>query len=319
MQQALAAIQLWRQHFGVERVLVLTESAALERWRRALPADQGIGLMALDNVATDPALHRSLDAELLVLHEPEAGGLWVDADRAAALLRLQATHTIVLPPAHWLQHPAELPLRLAFIDNQRTGAYAALLDEHGQRDEAGELCGLHELEDLRYTLAPVLLSRSLDDVRAQLPERVDQVRRVPLPAADRQRQQRLAAALADGLQRWQRLGWMPDAEQRRLVDQVQALRRRCAGDGADGVAAAKAEAVRAWLDDGDAPVAKAVVFSQWPAALQALRSRLAQAGIQAALCCADEGDAARRQAVRQWTQDSAVRVLLVADAQGAAA
>jgi hypothetical protein len=80
------------------------------------------------------------------------------------------------------------------------------------------------------------------------------------------------------------------------------------------VAAAKAEAVRAWLDDGDAPVAKAVVFSQWPGALIALRSRLAKAGIAAALWCSADGHAACRQAVQQWQQDGPCRVLLVADA-----
>lgn len=313
MQQALTAIALWRLHFGVERVLVLAPSQALDRWRRALPPDERVGLMALENVATDPALHRSLDPELLVVHEPDGGGLWVDADRAAALLRLRSAHAIVLPPADWPQHPAELPLRLAFVDAERRGPYAALLHEHGLRDEAGELCGLHELEDLRDTLPSVLLMRPLDEVRALLPERVDRVRRVALPAADRARHGRLAAALGETLSRWQRLGWLPDSAQRQLLDQVQGLRRLCAGDGADNVLAAKADAVCAWLADAEAPVAKGVVFSQWPDAVRALQRLLARRGVGAVCHIADDGAAACRQAVQHWSQDEGCRLILVAD------
>jgi hypothetical protein len=76
----------------------------------------------------------------------------------------------------------------------------------------------------------------------QLPERVDRVRRVPVPGVDRDQHAALAAA-AGRSSRWQRVGWLPDAAQRQLVDAVQALRRLCAGDGAPGIAAAKAAAV----------------------------------------------------------------------------
>lgn len=313
-RQALAAIALWRAHFGVERVLVLAPAAALDRWRRALPAAPGsLHVMALDNVAGDVELHRALAPELVVVDEDPAGGLWVDAERAAALLKLRSAHAIVLPGAAWLQRPAELPLRLAFVDADRQGAYAALLQVHGQRDEAGDLVGLQGLDSLRDTLAPVLLARTLDEVRAQLPDRVDLQRAVPLSADDQAAHAALVARLATSLDRIKRSGWLPDAQQRQLLDQVQALRRWCAGDGAPTVAAAKAAALLQLLNAGDTPVAKAVVFGQWPAALDAVQAALEAAGVGCARWQAADGAAVRDAAVQRWQADAGCRLLLVAD------
>ena len=314
VQQALAAAEIWRRHFGLERVLLVAPRATLDGWRRWLAAAaDGWSLTALENVDSDAALHQSLAPELVIVQEPTDGGLWIDPDRAAALLRLQSAHAIVLPAADWLSRPAELPLRLAFVDAERQGAYAALLQAHGQRDEAGQLCGLQGLEQLRATLEPVLLMRHLAEVLPQLPERLDRERRVALPAADQPTHAALSAAVAATLARWQRAGWLSDSQQRQLVDQVQALRRWCAGDGAPGVAAAKAQAVLSLLNDADAPVAKLVVFSQWPGALQALQTALHDTGIRSARWWASDAEATRRAAVLAFQSSAACRVLLVAD------
>lgn len=317
-RQALAAAELLRRYFGVERVLVLAPEAALDRWRRRLPADaEGWSLFALDRVAGDVALHRGLAPDLVIVVEPAEGGLWVDAERAAALLQLRSAYAVVLPGEGWLDRPAELPLRLAFVDAERTGAYAALLHQHGVRDGSGELCGLQDLDALRDTLEPVLLARRRAEVLSQLPERLDRLLPVPLPAAARGRHEALAEALRATVSRWQRVGWLPDGAQRQLVEQVQVLRRLCAGDGDADVAAAKAEAVRSVLagpDGAEAPVAKLVVFSQWPGALQALQQQLAAAGVPSQGLLPSDPEPARRAAAQAFKADPALRVLLVADA-----
>jgi hypothetical protein len=316
--QALAAATLWTSRFGVDRVLVLAPADALDRWRRWLPAGAaGWSLMALDSVASDAMLHRGLAPELVIVQEPDTGGLWVDAERAAALLRLTSEHAIVLPGAGWLDRPAELPLRLAFVDASRQGAYAALLNSHGERDADGQLCGLHGLDGLRGTLESVLLMRTRAEVLSQLPERLDRVRRVAMPEGERRQQVQDLPRVAAALDRWVRLGWMPDAAQRRIVQDVQGLRRWCAGDGAPGLAAAKAQAVLDVLADPDGPVAQLVVFSQWPRALDAVHDVLRAAGVKAVRWSA-EGDAATRAAAaRQFAEGGDCRVLLADDAGSA--
>lgn len=313
-QQALAALRLARRRLDVERVLVLAPADALEAWRRALGDEAGVSLMALDKVATDTALHRSLQPDLVVVQEPSGGGLWVDADRAAALLRLSSPMAIVLAAPDALRHAAEWPLRIAFVDAERLGPYAALLREHGQRDAAGALCGLQRLEALRDTLAPVLLARSLDEVRARLPERVERIVTVPLPDPVRTAHAGVRAALGEALAHWQRSGWLPDAAQLRLADHLQALRRLCAGDGAPEIAAAKADALRALLDDAAAPVARLVVFGQWTAALEALADLLAD--LQPALWTAEQPEAQRDAELQRFREQPSCRVLLVADGAG---
>ena len=315
-RQALAAALLLQRHFGVELVRVIAPAARLPSWQRALPAQSpGFAFTPLEEVALQGARLLEAPADLVIVQEDDSG-LWIDPERAAALLRLPAGFAIVLPAADWLQRAAELPLRVAFVDAARQGPYAALLQAHGERDEDGALCGLHDLQNLRQTLAPVLLARTLDEVRGQLPERVDSVLHVPMPQALQAEHARMCATLAATVARWQQAGWLPDVEQRRLVAQVQALRRLCAGAEAPAsaaVSAAKAAALAARLDDGAAPVAKAVVFAQWPQALQALQAALARAGIAAALWSSAEAASAREAALQRFHDEAGCRVLLVAD------
>lgn len=337
LQQARAAALLWQRHFGVERVLVLAPQAALAHWRRALPPTAtGWSLLALERVAEDAALHRELAPELVIVHEADEGGLWIDPERAAALLRLPGAHAMVLPAPGWQERVAELPLRIAFVDAQRLGPYDALLQQHGQRDDAGALCGLQDLDGLRATLAKVLLARPLDELRGQLPERLALLRRVPLPAAAQAQHAQRLQSLAESVARWQRSDWISATQQRQLLAQVQALRRLCAGvaagaamsgdDGQDEAAAtavvqAKAVALQAWLHDGGpagAPVAKAVVFSQWPQALQALQGELAAAGVEGVHWRSSDTAAQRQAALQRWQHESDCRLLLVADAGSAA-
>ncbi len=309
-QQALAAARLAQRHFGVQRVLVLAEAEALGRWRQALPDDaQGFSLMALDHVADDAERHRALAPDWIIVDEPAVGGLWVDAERAAALLRLPVAQAVVLPAPGWRDRPAELPLRLAFVDAPRVGPYAALLQTHGERDADGQLCGLHDLDDIDTTLAPVLLARRFEQVQAHLPERVDHTRRVALDLDARAAHGALLDAVAAAVDGWQSAGWLADAAQRRLLAQVQALRALCAGQDQPAVADAKAGAVQAVLAESAAPL---VVFSQWPQALAALQSRLAAVGVESALWSADQPAAARQAAAQRFEQGQ-VKLLCVAD------
>lgn len=314
--QAVAAVALWRAHFGVQRVLVLAPSEALDRWRRALPdGADGIALMDLARVADDTALHRELAPELVVVHEPEAGGLWVDAERAAAMLDLPAPLALVLPAPGWddarTERVAELPLRVAFIDAGRHGAYADLLQRHGQRDADGALCGLQALDELPDTLAGMLLARPLASVRSQLPERVDRALAVPVPAGHLPSPPAALAECRAQLQQGLASGWWSDAQLLALRGSLQRLRRHAAGGGQPGIAAAKAAALRAWLDDADAPVAQAVVFSQWPDALDALAAALGD--LPLAHWRADDPQARRDAELARFRSDARCRLLLVAD------
>lgn len=320
-REAFAAARLWQRHFGVRRILLLAPRDGLDRWRQRLGEDaDGWSLMAVESVAADAALHRSIEPELVIVDEPAEGGLWVDPAAAEALLRLPGEHAIVLPAPAWLERGAEMPLRVAFVDAARQGAYAALVARHGVRDADGALCGVTALETVRETLEPVCLARTLDEVRARLPERIEQVVRVPLGEADRQWLRGRARELAAEARQAAELGWMSDAAQRTLLARLQSLRRAAAGDaaggGPGGVAPAKAAALLGRLHAAGAG-SRWVVFGQWPGALQAVGERLSQAGVPCYACRPGDEPAERRDVVARFDADSGPALLLVPDAAGA--
>lgn len=284
-EQALAALALQRAHLGLRRALVLAPEAALGAWRAALGGDGSgapeagegptVALMALERVADDVERHRALDPELVIVDEPPEGGLWLDAERAGALLRLPAARAIVLPGTGWEDRPAEWPLRLAFVDALRSGAYAALVERHGERDAEGQLCGLQHLDGLRDTLEAVLLARPLEEVTARLPERLDRVQEVAATEAEARDLDERAQALRSEVAHWSAAGWCPEAEQRRLLAALQALRRAAAGLQAKAQAVVRAATV--------AEAAPLVVFSQWAEPLAGLAAALHDAGVACAV------------------------------------
>lgn len=306
-EQALAAIALQRAHLGLRRTLVLAPEATMGTWRAAL-ADDSVALMALDRVADDVERHRAMAPELVIVDEPPEGGLWLDAERAAALLRLPVARAIVLPGAGWEDRPAEWPLRLAFVDALRAGPYAELVSRHGERDAEGQLCGLQALDGLRDTLEPVLLARPLEAVKSRLPERVDHLLELAPTESEAQALQAKAAALRAEVAHWTAAGWCGEADQRRLLAALQALRQAAAG------IQAKAQAV---VQAATAEGAPLVVFSQWADRLPPLAQALQAAGVASAHWHPGAPAAARAEAAAAFDAGR-VAVLLVADGAGAA-
>lgn len=320
-EQAVAALRLQRALLGLRRALVLAPEAALGGWRSALAGDDGgaldasaehaVALMALERVADDVERHRALDPELVIVDEPPDGGLWVDAERAAALLRLPVARAIVLPGPGWEDRPAEWPLRLAFVDALRSGAYAALVDRHGERDAEGQLCGLQHLEGLRDTLEPVLLARPLEAVRARLPERIDRVLEVAPTEAEahdlRERTQALRAEVAH----WSAAGWCGETDQRRLLAELQSLRRAAGGLQAKAQAVVQTVLQAATAADPG----PWVVFSQWAEPLAGLAAALGEAGV-ACTTWQPERPAGERAAAAAALAEGRCTVLLVVDGAG---
>ncbi|WP_395703645.1 SNF2-related protein [Aquabacterium sp.] len=267
--QAMAAITLWRRHFGLRRVLVLCTPAQRTAWQRAWARWSTDAAAAPAQIVEGPLHQRqalwSGEAELRIL-SPEA----LDSD-AAHIARwqpelvvvdepqqlpgwrhLQAPQALVLCGAPLAEPPTLLHEIVDWLDPLRQGALQAV--ERIQAARAGTLVLTDEvLEQLDAALSRVMLQRLRSEVTEQLPPRVHTERLVPLAPPQREAHDQLRTEIDRLLAGWQRSGYLADADQWRLRDRLAALTDTChrhdASDARSALAEATIAALQAQLDD----------------------------------------------------------------------
>jgi hypothetical protein len=196
-EAALAALHLWREGFGLERLAVLAPAPRHALWRAGLP--EGVRL------AADPAALEGESLDVLVVDAIET---W-ELDR---LRGLQATHLHLLAQAEPLRDGARLAAWIDWLDAARRGPVArlaALPADAGTRER-------------REALQTLLLSRRKREFADRLPERLEVTRELGhgSAAASDDSLAQLQAASA----RWQRLGFATEAERGQVLAALQALR-----------------------------------------------------------------------------------------------
>ena len=68
---------------------------------------------------------------------------------------------------------------MQFVDDRRLGPGFRFFNKHRVVDEKGKVLGYKNLDDLRETLRPILLRRTRDSVKLELPPRTTEIVRIP--------------------------------------------------------------------------------------------------------------------------------------------
>ncbi|WP_338415311.1 DEAD/DEAH box helicase [uncultured Sphaerotilus sp.] len=313
--QAIAALRLIGQSFGAARALVLCPPERLAHWHAQWQQWTGTAAVTLDTLsaATAPSTDtdapitaviadldslagdldrlQALDADVVVIDEPAdaTASLWAHPDSVARLQSLAGSPwALVLARTPLDDRPDAWQAMLDWIDGSRFGAVAALQGGHFD------------------ALAPWMLRRSRTFVLRQLPETVEQTTRVTLPPDLRATHDTLLGQVRRSVQRWQRSQFLGSSEQRQLLRTLHAL-RQC---GQDGKIDAALQAIDMALGT---PETKVVVFSQWPAALDALGTALEARGTTFRRLHPELVGDARRALIGEFQQAPELRVLLCND------
>jgi hypothetical protein len=94
-------------------------------------------------------------------------------------------------------------------------------------DEHGRLQGYRGLDTIHQQLAPILLRRTRQEVLKELPERTDQVFRVPLTSEQAEPYFEQSEILAALMRKWERQGWLSEIDQKRILCCIQNMRMLC--------------------------------------------------------------------------------------------
>ena len=114
-----------------------------------------------------------------------------------------------------------------FVDGRRLGPAFRFLHEHRMEDAKGHLLGYRGLDRIHDQMAPILLRRTRAEVLKELPERTDQIFRVPLTPEQAEPYSEQSNILSQLLHRWERQGWLSEIDHKRVLCAIQNMRMLC--------------------------------------------------------------------------------------------
>ncbi len=302
--QAIAAAEILARHFGASKVLVVCPTSLKYQWQSEMlrfsgrasrviaggraqrqmeyAEDDFCKITNYEKLKSDLDLISAWAPDLVIVDEAQRVKNW-NTIAARALKRIDSTYAVVLTGTPLENKLEELISIVQFVDQHRLGPTWKLLHEHQVKDDGGRVTGYTGLDRIGQTLAPVMIRRRKAEVLLQLPSRTDQNLLVPMTEMQMMYHQENADIVAKIVQRWRKMKFLSDQDQRRLTCALQNMRMSCNStylldqDSDHGV---KADEL-AELFEGlfVHPDAKAVVFSQWTRTHAIVIRRLEARGI----------------------------------------
>ncbi len=337
--QAIAAAELLARHFGVAKVLVVCPTSLKYQWQSEIARFSGRAARVLsggraqrqkefaeddfckitnyEKLKTDLDLIADWGPELVIVDEAQRVKNW-NTIAAKALKRIDSPYAVVLTGTPLENKLEELISIVQFVDQHRLGPTWKLLHEHQVKDEAGRVTGYTGLEKIGQTLAPIMIRRRKSEVLRQLPSRTDQNLLVPMTEMQMFYHDENAEVVTRIVQRWRKMKFLSDQDQRRLTCALQNMRMSCNStylldqESDHGV---KADELASLFDDLFAqPETKAVVFSQWTRTHDIVIRRLEARGIGYVSFHGGVASEKRPALVERFRDDPACRVFLSTDA-----
>jgi superfamily II DNA or RNA helicase len=340
--ESVAAAEIMARLFGVERVLIVCPTSLKHQWQHELERlvkhrrvevinglrprrEKGFAAESFFKVMNYDTVHSDLDMisrwgpDLVILDEAQRIKNW-STRVARSVKRIGSPYALVLTGTPLENRLEELISIVQFVDRFRLGPTFRLLHEHQVRDEFGKVIGYRDLDRVGQTLAPVLLRRQKDQVLDQLPERIETS--IFLGMTERQRDQHTEnmEIVARIVERWRRLRFLSEADQRLLMVALQRMRMACDNsylvDHCTDHGPKADEAITLLEEFFEQPQTKVVVFSQWLRMHELLVRRLKQRRWGHVLFHGGVPSSKRKDLVERFRDDPDCRVFLATDAGG---
>jgi len=197
--QGVGVAELLAREAGIRKVLVVCPASLKSQWRNEIhrfcnrdvqlisgPTAERGGQYANDaffticnyeQVLKDILVIEQTPWDLIVLDEGQRIKNW-EAKTTRVVKGLKSRFALVLSGTPLENRLDELYSVVQFIDDRRLGPGFRFFNDFRIVDEKGKVLGYKNLDQLRERLKPVLLRRTRDSVKLELPERTDEIVRI---------------------------------------------------------------------------------------------------------------------------------------------
>ncbi len=198
--QAVGVAEMLAREAGIRKVLVVCPASLKSQWRNEIHRFCDRDVQLVDGPAAERASQYANDCffticnyeqvlkdilgieqvpwDLIILDEGQRIKNW-ESKTSRVIKGLKSRFALVLSGTPLENRLEELYSVVQFIDNRQLGPGFRFFNEHRIIDEKGKVLGYQNLDKLRERLQPILLRRTRESVRLELPERSTEVIRIP--------------------------------------------------------------------------------------------------------------------------------------------
>lgn len=334
--QSIGVAELLARLAGIERVLIICPASLKSQWRaeiqrfsgRSVQIVLGGGQARMDQyhsdsffticnyeqVLRDLTAVESVPWDLVILDEGQRIKNW-ESKTSNCIRQLESPFRLVLSGTPLENRLGELFTVVRFVDDQLLGPAYDFFHRHHVVDERGKTLGYHKLDELRTTLAPILLRRTRGEVAKQLPERTDEIIRIE-PTAEQLEiclsQMSVAAQIVAKK-------YMTEMDLLRLQKALLIARMSCDStflvDQQEPEYSSKLERLHELLEGLLVdPTRKIVVFSEWRRMLDRIERRLEQLGTTWVRLDGQVPQRRRAEIISQFQDDPDCKLILMTNA-----
>lgn len=197
--QGVGVAELLAREAGIKKALVVCPASLKSQWRNEIHrfCDRDVQLVGgaardrheqygnecfftvcnYEQVLRDILAVERVKWDLIILDEGQRIKNW-EAKTSNVIKSLKSRFALVLSGTPLENRLDELYSVVQFIDDRRLGPGFRFFNKHRMVDEKGKVLGYKNLGELRETLKPVLLRRTRESVRLELPPRTTEIVRI---------------------------------------------------------------------------------------------------------------------------------------------
>ncbi|HEY2382086.1 MAG TPA: DEAD/DEAH box helicase [Terriglobia bacterium] len=197
--QAIGVSELLAREIGISKVLVVCPASVKSQWRNEIHRFCGRDCQLItggvasrgsqyandcfftvcnyEQVLRDILSIEHVNWDLIILDEGQRIKNW-EAKTSRVIKGLRSRFALVLSGTPLENRLDDLYSVVQFIDDRRLGPAFRFYNRHRVVDERGKVLGYKNLGELRENLRPVLLRRTRQSVRQQLPARTNEIIRI---------------------------------------------------------------------------------------------------------------------------------------------
>lgn len=202
--QAVGTAELLARQADVRKVLIVCPASLKSQWRNEIQrfCQRNVQLVGganaqrttqyqnesfftvcnYEQVLKDIMSIEQIAWDLIVLDEGQRIKNW-EAKTTRVIKGLKSRFALVLSGTPLENRLEELYSVVQFVDDRRLGPGFRFFHRHRLVDDKGKVVGYKQLESLRQRLRPILLRRTRESVRLELPPRTTEIIRIP-PTAE---------------------------------------------------------------------------------------------------------------------------------------
>jgi len=197
--QGVGVAELLAREAGIGKVLVVCPASLKSQWRAEIHkfCNRSVQLVGgaqaqraatyrndcffticnYEQVVRDISSVEQVPWDLVILDEGQRIKNW-ETKTARVIKTLRSRFALLLSGTPLENRLDDLYSVVQFVDDRRLGPGFRFFHRHKLLDDDGKLVGYHRLDELRQALTPVLLRRTRDSVRLELPERTTEIVRI---------------------------------------------------------------------------------------------------------------------------------------------